>query len=240
MNTIAPAASEEPLLELPSVAFFGRSFNEYCDFFGLDAATLPGRRILDVAAGPSAFTAEANARGADAVAVDPLYGTAPEGLEQHIMLDYRAMFEQVRSRPQLFRLRTFTSVEDAEKSRRSAARRFLVDYGAHFVHDRYVGAVLPRLPFEDASFDLVLCAHFLFIYARQYDFDFHVAACRELVRVSRGEVRIHPIVGAGGMEYPRLADLIAALEADGVSAEVIQVDYEFFRGTDRTLVLRRG
>lgn len=240
MSSAMSASVPVPSLDLPSVSFFGRTYDEYLRFFALAPESLVGRRVLDVAAGPSSFTAEACARGVDAVAVDPLYGTAPEGLAQHIMLDYRAMFAQIHARPELFRLRTFTSLAEAETSRRSAARRFLVDYGAHFVHDRYVGACLPHLPFDDDTFDQVLCAHFLFLYARHFSVQFHLEACRELLRVSRGEVRIHPLVGAGGLPYAELEPLLEQLGEEGVSSEVIQVDYEFFRGTDQTLVLRKN
>lgn len=59
----------------------------------------------------------------------------------------------------------------------------LEDYEAHFVHGRYFGAALPRLPFFDRTFHVVLCAHLLFIHAAQFDYAFHLAAGRELVRV---------------------------------------------------------
>ena len=115
----------------------------------------------------------------------------------------------------------------------------LTDYAAHGFHGRYVGASLPLLPFFDREFDLVLCAHLLFVYAKRFDFDFHLAACRELVRVSRQEVRIHPIVGTNGRKYPELGRLRIALAEEGIDSEIVDVDYEFFAGSDSMLVLRR-
>ena len=82
------------------------------------------------------------------------------------------------------------------------ASGFLADYEAHFIHNRYVGGSLPRLPFFDGTFDLVLCAHLLFTYAARFDFDWHLAACRELVRVSADEVRIHPLCGLTASRTP--------------------------------------
>jgi SAM-dependent methyltransferase len=225
-------------LELRTVSFFGRTLDEYTQFFSLDVAALRGSTALDVAAGPSSFTAEANALGLNATAVDPLYGCTAEALAQYVQIDYRAMFAQMRAKPQLFRYRSFGSIDEAEVSRRAAAKRFLDDYAAHFVHGRYVGAALPALPFADASFDLVLCAHLLFTYARQFDFAFHLAACRELMRVSRREVRLHPILELNGQPYTHLAALRSALEAEGVASETVKVDYEFFAGADAMLVLR--
>ena len=227
-------------IELRSVAFFGRTLAEYAQFFALDVPALKGRSVLDVAAGPSSFTAEACKRGIDAVAVDPLYGCRADALAQHVQIDYRAMFSQMRAKPELFRFRSFASIDEAEESRRTAAQRFLADYAAQFVHNRYIGAALPLLPFLDRAFDVVLCAHFLFLYAKQFDFAFHVEACRELVRVSRDEVRIHPIVGMNGKRYPQLKDLRATLAADGIASEIVRVDYAFFAGADEMLVLRRA
>jgi hypothetical protein len=85
----------------------------------------------------------------------------------------------------------------------------------------------------------VLCAHLLFVYAKRFDFAFHLEACRELVRVSRDEVRIHPVVGLGGKPYAGLDPLRSALAAEGIASNVVPVNYEFFAGSDSMLVLRR-
>jgi hypothetical protein len=166
-----------------------------------------------------------------------MYGCTGETLATHVQVDYARMFAQMRAKPRLFRLRSFPSIEAAETDRRAAASRFLADYAAHFVHGRYIGAALPRLPFFDGAFDLVLCAHLLFLYARRFDFDWHVAACRELVRVSAGEVRIHPVCGANGRPYPELERLRRELLDQGIPSHVARVDYEFFVGSGTMLVL---
>ncbi len=238
--------SQPPQLELPSVSFFGRSLEEYARFFSLDPLALRGRAVLDVAAGPSSFTAEACRRGVDAVAVDPLYGSAPATLATQVQLDYARMFAQMRAKPRLFKVGRgngrafFSSIDEAEVDRRAAAQRFLTDYEAHFAHGRYVGASLPRLPFLDGAFDLVLCAHLLFTYAQRFDFAWHLAACRELARVSTGEVRIHPVCGADGRRYPELDRLRRELLTRGITSEVVAVNYEFFAGSGSMLVLNPG
>jgi len=226
-------------MELPTVSFFGRSFEEYTRFFALDPAALRRTAVLDVAAGPSSFAAEAVRRGIDAVAVDPLYDRPAGQLAAQVRADYHRMFAQMRAKRRLFRLKTFKSLDAAEADRRLAARRFLADYDNNARHGRYVRAALPMLPFLDQGFSLVLCAHLLFIYAARFDYAWHLAACRELVRVSTGEVRIHPVCGAGGRPYAELERLLADLAADGVRGEVVPVDYEFFAGSNSMLVLRR-
>lgn len=228
------------VLELPTVSFFGRTLSEYARFFALDLDALRGRDVLDVAAGPSSFTAEACARRIDAVAIDPFYGSPLEGLSAQIDADYGRMLAQMEAKPQLFRLRAFPSLEAAAADRRLAAQRFLADYATHYAHGRYVCGSLPHLPFFDRTFDLVLCAHLLFVYAARFDFEWHVEACRELVRVSAGEVRIHPLCGVDGRPYPKLAALRRELRTHGIESEVLSVDYEFFAGSTSTLVLRRA
>jgi hypothetical protein len=235
-----PTLTAPPEIELPSVSFFGRTLAEYTRFFALDVAGLRGRAVLDVAAGPSSFTAEASRQRLDAVAVDPLYGCTAEALATHVQLDYARMFAQMRAKPQLLRFRSFPSIDAAEVDRRLAAQRFLADYAAHFVHNRYVGAALPRLPFLDGAFDLVLCAHLLFVYARRFDFAWHVAACRELARVSTEEVRIHPLCGPDGRRYAELGGLRRELLQHGITSELVPVDYEFFVGSGTMLVLRKA
>ncbi len=232
--------------EHPTISFFGRSFAEYTRFFDLNPAALRGRKVLDVAAGPASFTAEAVRHGIDALAVDPLYGCTSGALEAHVQLDYRRIVAQLRAKPQLFQTAAgeavgrsvFASLDEAEQDRRTAAAGFLADYENGFLYGRYVGGVLPRLPCPDRAFDMVLCAHLLFIHARHFDLVWHVDACRELARVASGEVRIHPVCGPDGQSYPGLDSLRGQLQEHGIMSEVVSVNYEFFVGSSSMLVLR--
>lgn len=250
-----------PEIELPAISFFGRSLDEYARFFALDVTALRGKAVLDVAAGPSSFTAEACRRHVDAVAVDPMYAAGPAELSARVQADYARMFAQMRAKRQMFKTGSrvsvrevndgsrvvarikpaapayFPSLDAAESDRRAAAQRFLADFETHRFHGRYVAGALPRLPFFDGAFDLVLCAHLLFTYARQFDFAWHLAACRELARVSAGEVRIHPLCGLDGRRYAELDRLRRELLAAGVPSKVVAVPYEFFAGSNSMLVL---
>jgi ubiquinone/menaquinone biosynthesis C-methylase UbiE len=98
-----------------------------------------------------------------------------------------------------------------------------------------VPASLPRLPFPDGRFDLVLSSHFLFTYADRLDLEFHRAALRELHRVARREVRVFPLLEQGGRPVPALlSQLLATL---GIQHRIRQVGYEFQRGGNEMLVL---
>ena len=51
-------------------------------------------------------------------------------------------------------------------------------------YERYVKAILPNLPFNDKSFDLVLSSNFLFYYHNMFDYAFHHDSILEMLRVT--------------------------------------------------------
>lgn len=223
------------LIDTTQTYFFGRSFSETIRCFGFAEAALRPFRVLDCAAGPSCFTADANSRGIRAVAADPMYYRSPGALQALGAVDYESMFRKMRINPELFSFDYFDSFGDAERDRYTALSRFLQDYRDSFPTGRYVTASLPDLPFEDGSFDVALCGHLLFVYA--FDYEFHLRAIRELCRVACHEVRIHPVVDASGQTHPFVDGLIRELELQGYSCTMQKVDYTFFKGSDTTLVI---
>lgn len=237
-----PAAPLLPPSGTSAIAhpFYGRSASEYLTSFGLlpshdsrpHGAGLLGRAILDVGAGPASFTAEMHRRGAEIAAVDPLYGCPLENLATHVQLDYARVSVEAARRLSGDKLR---AREALEQDRRAAAQRFLADYESGFLHNRYVGGALPRLPFLDRSFDLVLCGHVLSGPLSPFSpphVDTLLAACRELVRVSAGEVRIYPF---NGLPLATAAALLATLATEGIVSERQTVSRQSTR-----LILRRG
>jgi hypothetical protein len=235
-----PILEPPPLqMELTTMSFFGRTLDEYTRFFALDPASLRREAVLDVAAGSSSFTAEASRRGIDAVAVDPMYGRSSHELAEQIRQDYARMIAQMRAKPRLFRLKAFPSLAAAEADRRSAAQWFLADYEGNARHGRYVRGALPLLPFLDDAFDLVLCAHLLFIHTAHFDFGWHLTACAELMRVSGRKVCIHPVCGTDGRPCAEFGRLRRELLARGVHSAVVPVDYKILTGSNSMLVLTR-
>ncbi|WP_051406936.1 methyltransferase domain-containing protein [Nocardia sp. CNY236] len=143
----------------------------------------------------------------------------------------------MRSHQHLYKWTFFADPEQHRLQRRHAAERF----AAHTRHDlsRYVAGRLPRLPFPDNDFDLVLSSHLLFSYARDFDYDFHRRALIELMRVTHGELRVFPLVPIGAVSrYPRLDALLADLRTHAIDGRIIDVDYEFQVGGNEMLVCR--
>ena len=111
----------------------------------------------------------------------------------------------------------------------AAMQEFLDDYEPGKAQGRYVESELPALPFDDASFDLALCSHFLFLYTTQLGEAFHRSAIREMCRVA-GEVRIFPLLALGGSRSPFVDQSVDDLRASGYDVSIEGVPYEFQRG----------
>lgn len=235
------ADTERDRYEIEGVAFIGRTFAEYARLFGLDGTgtpppvTLDGLRVLDCPGGSCGFRAGAATRGADAWAVDPMYGPPVEVLAERGRRDVRRAMDGLDGVEHLYRWDYYDDRDDLEHRRWAALARFLTDYAARPV--RYPAAALPRLPFPADTFDLTLSAHFLFTYADQFDHAFHRDALHELCRVTRGEVRVFPLVDLGTDRYDRLPALCDSLRAAGHRPHVEPVDFEFQRGACEVLVV---
>ena len=133
---------------------------------------------------------------------------------------------------------TIGSVDELGRVRMQAMRHFLADYARGKTEGRYVFAALPSLPFDALSFDLALCSHFLFLYSTQLGEAFHADALDELCRVAH-EVRVFPLLALGGQPSPYVTSCTERLRASGLDVSIERVPYEFQRGGNQMLRIRR-
>jgi hypothetical protein len=226
-------------LELDSIVFYGRTLDEYARFFDLDLPALRGKSVLDCPSGAASFAAEAHELGIRAVACDPLFAEPPQGLFARGERDIAHVVERVEPVKHLYRWRFYDSVATLAAFRRRALERFAADFAAGLAAGRYVAGSLPHLPFPDASFDLVLSAHFLFTYSDRLDYAFHLAAALDLARVARGRVRIYPLLDPRSRPYEHLSRLRTDLQQRGIASRLVDVDFEFQGGSNQMLELTR-
>ncbi len=220
------------MFTLDRVVPWGRSFDEYRRMFALTDDDLR-LRIVGCGDGPASFNAEAwPARGV----VRPDLSLR-EQLRQRIADTYDEILDQTRRNAAEFLWTSIPSVEALGELRMSAMNDFLVDYPTGRAEGRYIDAELPRLPFADASFDLALCSHFLFLYTRQLGEDFHRAAIQEMYRVA-AEVRIFPLLALGGSQSPLVDQTLAELSGRDVDVSIVDVPYEFQRGGNKMMRIR--
>ena len=223
---------------LNDVVPWGRSYDEYVRMFALEEPDLR-LRIIGCADGPASFNAEAAGRGVRVVSCDPLYAFAAAAVRERIEATSPEILEQTRKNAAAFVWNTIASVEELGIVRKAAMSKFLDDYERGLEERRYVAAALPDLPFPDGTFDLALCSHFLFLYSERLGKDFHVDAARELCRVA-GEVRIFPLLSLDGERSPFVETVSAALAGSGMRVSLEVVPYEFQRGGNQMMRIRRG
>src|SRR5262245_24491969 len=221
---------------LDRVVPWGRSFAEYQRMFALTPDDLQ-RRILGCADGPASFNAEATKRNVKVTSIDPLYAFRAEEIRARIKEVCPQVLEQTWQNRDDFVWNEFRSIEGLGWTRLRAMVRFLKDYPAGRGAGRYVVAELPKLPFEDGSFELALCSHFLFLYSDQFSEQFHVDSVVELCRVA-DEVRIFPLLALGNQPSRHVTAVVRAAERLGQQAWIERVTYEFQRGGNQMLRIR--
>lgn len=223
-------------MELTQVVPLGRSFDEYRRMFALSDIDLAGK-ILGCADGPASFNAEATQRGSHVVSCDPLYRFDREPIRRRIDATFPEIMEQARKHVGHFVWNHIPSIEVLEACRRKAMDTFLADYDQGKGRGRYVEAELPTLPFADASFDLALCSHFLFLYTDQLTESFHVRAITEMCRVAT-EVRVFPLVALDTLPSRYIGAVSAQLQDSGLRVSIERVPYEFQRGGNQMMRIR--
>ena len=194
--------------------------------------------ILGCGDGPASFNAEATRRGARVTSCDPLYQFTAAQIRTRVEETYDTMIEQTRQNVADFIWDEIPSVEDLGRRRMSAMTSFLDDFEAGKREGRYVDAGLPVLPLPDRAFDLVLCSHFLLLYTTQLGERFHRLAFRELCRLA-SEIRVFPLLELGGRRSPLLDPMIDMVQREAFDADIERVPYEFRRGGNEMLRVRR-
>lgn len=230
---------EEESYEQVGVAMTCRSFEEYVRMFALQSEELSKADVLDAAAGASSFTAAARQRGIRAVAVDPLYGLKAEDMAEHGRQEMEEVRRKLAKLSHKFQWDFYGDVSNHSRLREESFRLFYEDYTLGKGSEHYIEGAFPSLPFADGSFSLVLCSHFLFLYAEQFSYAFHLQAVRELLRVCRpgGEVRIYPLLDLAWKPYPHLEQLVEECCANGIQADFPDSGLPFIPASNKLLRL---
>ena len=224
-------------LVLDKVVLLGRTLDEYRRYFALDLAALRGRKILDVASGVSSFCAESRQAGLRVTAFDAIYELPADEIEGRCAADLDHVTDAIRDL-KTYRWYFYKSPENLRKFREQAYRGFLADYRVQG-KTSYVPGLLPTLPFRDGEFDLTLVSYLLFVYEDQLDYEFHKRSLLEIMRVTRGEARLYPVVTfeAKRSSYPdRLRE---DRELQHLAFEEVRTDFEFLLNSNFYLRVSR-
>ncbi|HEY2493541.1 MAG TPA: SAM-dependent methyltransferase [Paenibacillus sp.] len=224
-------------LSLSRVVFIGRTFDEYLKIFNLSEEELVGKKVLDCPAGACSFTAIANQNDMDVTATDIAYYHPVTELENKGLQDIEHAMEYVEKEQNDYLWDDFKSINELKQNRVQALTECVRDMKQ--TPERYAPAILPELPFSDNEFELTLSAHFMFMYADRLDYDFHVQTIQELMRVTRKEIRIFPLVDLSSRRYEHLDKILEFVHAQGWTTEEAKVPYEFQKDANTMLKIKR-
>lgn len=222
-------------LQLDDFLITGRTFEEYVAFFDLNAQTMKNMRVLDCPSGASSFITEAKSRGIAASGCDVLYCYDRDALRaqgeksiEKIYADTSWMADN--------NFDFYHSIERHKEHRIGALEAFCADYNTK----DYWFAELPKLPYADNSFDLVLSSHLLFVYDDRLDLAFHEASIAEMLRIGR-EVRIFPLVDYKNSRVDELDNLspFAYQIAEKFGGEIVKVGFEFQKNAGYMLKIKK-
>jgi hypothetical protein len=223
--------------DLDRIVFIGRTFEEYVKIFSLSKEELMGKKILDCPSGACSLTAKGNKLGLDISACDIAYYHEANDLKQKGLQDIEHAMEHVKNSVDSYLWEYFEDVEALKRARLHALNESTIDMMEF--PDRYFPATMPVLPFEDEEFDITLSAHFLFMYADRLDYDFHISTINELLRVTKEEIRIFPLVDLEGQRYEYLDKIKKYLLDNGQIVEEVKVPYEFQQNANSMLQIKK-
>lgn len=217
--------------------FIGRSWMEYIKMFDLDLKNLKNQKILDCAAGASSFTSYMHKQDFEVTAVDLIYDKSPEFLQLRCQKHLQALIDALEKMKQEFVWTFFHNLDELKKHRIKSCQDFYQDYKSG-KGKRYLKGDLTNLPFDDNSFDLLLCAHLLFIYDHRLSEEFHHKAVEEMMRVTRKELRLYPLVKHKGLKSTMVEKVTNSL-SDNYKSKLVKVDYQFRKGGNQMLVISK-
>lgn len=210
-------------LDLENIVITGRTFKEYSAFFDLTLEDLKGKKVLDCPSGASSFVATSNKNVIKAKGVDILYNFDRESLERQGAKSIDIIYKDT-SWMDVYKMDFYKTKENHRFHRESALKEFVSDYNSQ----DYIFAELPKLPFEDDSFDILLSSHLLFVYDDRLEYEFHKNSILEMLRVAK-EVRIFPLVDFKNSRVkeeknfsPFVYDIL-----EEFYCEIIETDFEF-------------
>lgn len=165
-------------------------------------------------------------------AVDTFYDKSPRILYQ-MCAEHLKILKKALEKKGSYIWKFYKDPDEMFRERLKACKIFASDYKMG-KGERYIMADVRELPFPDESFHLVLCSHLLYIYDHRLDWKFHLESIDEMLRVSKGEVRIYPLVKEDGRKSIYLKRTLEHLQGK-VDAKLERVDYIFRPSADEML-----
>lgn len=222
--------------KLDNVVPWGRNMEEYKLMFQLSDSDM-SKRIAGFGDGPASFNYEMTERNASVISFDLIYQFSKEDIEKRIEEVRITVMQQMKENMDNYVWKNIRNLDELEKTRMSAMRKFLADYEKGKLEGRYVFHELPnKLSYETDYFDIGLSSHFLLMYTA-LGYDFHIASMTEMLRVCK-EIRVFPIVDLDANNSEIITAVIDYFKKD-YKVEIVKTDYEFQKGDNNLLIIRK-
>lgn len=228
-------------LKLDNIIFTGRTYDEYVRMFNLSQDVLATNAFFVCPGGASSFTAQATKNGYQVRAGDILYGLSKGELAYHGQTSTVTTRSRMKDVVDGYNWEEFGDVEGLLRERTHSLLEFLSDYEKGLEAKRYIQCTLPHLPLADGAVDIVLSDHLLFAYPQFFDYKFHLDSIEEMVRVSKKEVRLFPLISsATGTRPPFFDDVIRHLNELGFKTAIEPTPkYHFQVGSNELLRIQK-
>jgi len=224
-------------MKLENIVPWGRNLEEYQNMFQLSKENLQSK-ILGCGDGPSSFNFEVTKLNGNITSIDPIYQFTKDEIQTRINETSLVVSEQLKQNQNDFVWKNIKSVDELINIRLTAMNSFINDYGSGKNEKRYIHQELPKLLFENDSFDLVLSSHFLFLYSEHFNLQFHIDSILEMCRVSKNEVKIFPLLDLKNQKSEYLEPILNILKDKGFEIKIIKTNYEFQKGANKMLRIK--
>ena len=225
-------------LKFDDFAMIGRTYEEYCLMFNLDKDTIGNKIILDVASGVSLFCATANRLEYTVTSSDPIYSLSLDKIEQMSKQDLDKTVKQIPGISDLFVWRYFKDIKSLKKQRELSRAMFIDDFKT-YGSERCVPTKYPSTKFRTNQFDISLVSHFLFLYEKLLDYDFHKKTILELLRITSKQIRVFPIVNLAGKKSSIVNMLMNDNDFENTHMSIRKVNFEFLKNGNELLIIEK-
>ncbi len=218
---------------------WGHQFAEYQDMFDLPQQPNE-KKILELACGPTLVNHELTQKNYHVVSCDPWFDADKAKMQERFSENFDAQVQNIHHHPERFDLKKYGGVEHLITHRHHNMDIFFDDFQEGYQEKRYQKLnSLEHLNFDNSSFDLVLCANYLFTDLYEQDVDFHVNFIQEMVRVAH-DVRIYPLTNYKAKPSQILGPVLLALQQQGFQVIIQEVPFRFVPESKAMLRIQSG
>ena len=217
---------------------WGHQFSEYQGMFDLPNH-LSKKNILELACGPTLVNQELN-HYSRIVSCDPWFSNDLADIKQKFTDSFKQQVDNIRRHPERFDLNSYGGIDNLIAARHSNMEKFFADYALGWQDKRYQQLHVPnKLAFASSSFDLALCANFLFTDLPEQDIEFHIEFLKEMARVAH-DVRIYPLTNYKAKPAKLLGPILLALQQQGYQVSIQDVSFRFVPESKAMLSIKSG